>query len=133
MKTQQPGPRTLRSRPAGTVRQMTTYTTLHGQVLDLGSLTEEQHAFLARCYRAYRDGVDWVTFSNLVASTENPLIRDAGGWITPEVWHHPLFRAVRDLEGRLGIQQDYIAQEPDDDSLRDPLTREPTPAHHTAR
>jgi hypothetical protein len=56
-----------------------------------------------------------------VASTDNPLLRATGGRVTDAVWHHPLYRAMRDLGDRLGIQQGTIAAEPGDDVSQDPF------------
>jgi hypothetical protein len=98
------------------------YLTLEGQVVDLTGLSEAERAFFARCYAAYRQAsVDWSDFANLVAGNENPAVRAAGGRITREVWNHPLFQAVRDLEDRYGIAQGRLAAEPTYDLSRDPL------------
>lgn len=106
----------------------TTYTTLDGQVLDLAALPDEERNFLARCYAAYRAGASWEEFSVLARGTRNPVVRAAGGRITQEVWDHPLFQAVHDLEDRLGILQGEFAPDPGDDVSRDPFAVERTPA-----
>ena len=100
---------------------MPTYRTLDGQTLDLRGLTAEERAFLDSCVAAYRRGAEWVTLSRMVEGRENPLVRATDGWITATVSRHPLFRAVSDLEDRLGIAQGYIAPAPHDDPSRDPF------------
>jgi hypothetical protein len=54
-------------------------------------------------------------------SAANPLVRATEGWVTDAVWRHPLFRALRDLEDRLGIRQGELGPDPDDDIGREPL------------
>ena len=100
---------------------MTTYTTLDGKVLDLGGLDDEQRAYFHRCYAEYGAGLPWEDFIELAGGRANPLVRDTHGRITTAVWQHPLYRAVRDLESRLGIRQGKIAPSPGDDVDRDPL------------
>ena len=107
---------------------MLTYTTLDGCLLDLTGLTTEERAFFERMYAAYRDGMAWGPFSRLVEGVENPLVRAAGGWITPAVWDHPLFQAVRDLEDRVGILRGGVRAEPGDDATRGPLDRDNLPS-----
>src|SRR5689334_8635929 len=86
-------------------RAATTYLTLEGEVLDLSRLTEGERAFFVRCYEAYREGaLGWGEFTNLIAGHENPLIQSTGGWITRAVAETPLYRAVRDLEDRVGLR-----------------------------
>jgi len=102
-----------------------TYTTVDGRTLDLTGLTAEERQHLMRCYAAYRAGMAWDQFSHLVVGTENPLLRQTRGVVTPEVWHHPLYQAIRDLEDRLGIQQGEVEPDPGDDVERDPFTRAP--------
>lgn len=110
---------------------MHTYTTLDGRVLDLRDLTEEEREFFEWMYAAYRDGMTWGPFSRLVEGVENPLVRATGGWITPAVWDHPLFQAVRDLESRVGILRGGVRAEPGDDAAWDPLDREDATAEQT--
>lgn len=57
----------------------------------------------------------------LVAGSENPVVRAAGGRVTPAVWDHPLFQAVRDLEDRYGIAHGELAPTPGYDLERDPI------------
>jgi hypothetical protein len=101
-----------------------TYKTLDGRVLDLSVGTEEERAYLARGEQAYRDGMPWAAFLELVGSTKNPLLRATGGRVTDTVWNHPLYRAMRDLGDRLGIQQGTIAPEAGDDVTQDPFADE---------
>lgn len=100
---------------------MRAYTTLDGEMLDLSTLTDEEVAYFDRCYAAYRDGVAFFTFQDLVTGFQNPLLRDTEGRVTDVVWAHPLFRALRDLEDRLGIGQGELGPDPDDDIGSDPL------------
>src|SRR5688500_8993853 len=100
---------------------MKTYVLVNGATLDLSGLTEEERKFLSRCYAAYRAGMDWSDFTLLAEGRSNPLIRDTGGWITQAVQAHPLYRAVRDLEDRLGIVQQQLETAADDDVGRDPF------------
>ena len=110
----------------------TTYTTLDGQVLDLTGLTAEERQHLVRCYLAYRAGMDWGQFSHLVVGPENPMMHHTAGMVTPEMWRHPLYQAVRDLEDRLGIKQGEVDPDPGDDIQRDPLTGALAPSPATA-
>lgn len=97
------------------------YTTLDGSVLDIGALTEPEREYFARCYAAYRAAVPWESFSRLVEGVENPLVRAASGVVTRAVYDHPLFRAVHDLEHRLGIKGGKIGALPGDEVERDPV------------
>lgn len=99
-----------------------TYLTLAGDLVDLRELTEEERAFFARCWQAYREGVDWDAFTALAEGMENPVVRDLGrGRITNAVWAHPMFRAVRDLEDRVGIRTGDLEPDPGDDPGTDPV------------
>ena len=100
---------------------METYTKLDGQVINLTDLTPEQRAYFDRCVTAYRVGTSWGEFGQLVVGRDNPLVRDADGWVTKAVYYHPLFQAVHDLEQRLGIAQGDVGAEPHYDLARDPL------------
>jgi hypothetical protein len=100
---------------------MDTYTLVSGTALDLSGLTTEERDFLSRCHAAYRAGMDWSDFALLAEGSSNPLVRNSGGWITPAVQAHPLYRAVRDLEDRLGILQHELEPEADDDVSREPF------------
>jgi len=110
-----------------------TYTTLNGQVLDLDGLSDDQQAFLERCYAAYRADIPWEAFLPLVTGVANPLVRSNGGLITKDVTQHPLYRAVRDLEARLGIRQGKLAASPGDNVTQEPLDRhEPAVSSRTS-
>ena len=102
---------------------MLTYTTLSGQVLDLGHLRGDQLAFFEQCLSAYRGDTPWEAFFALVTGAANPLVRSTGGVITRDVAEHPVYRAARDLEARLGIKQGKIAPSPGDDVTQDPINR----------
>lgn len=106
-----------------------TYMTIEGQVLDLKDLTDEERVFFDRCVAAYRSGTAWATFMSMARGVENPLIRETGGVITQAVYDHPLFRAVRDLEDRLGIQQGFLSW---DRPVADPLEDEWLPVSDAA-
>jgi hypothetical protein len=103
---------------------MLTYTTLDGRVLDLSNLSEPERAYFDHCYTAYHAGMRWDEFVPLAGGAANPLVRATGGRITEAVWTHPLYRAVRDLEARLGVRQGEIAPSPGDDVERDPIEDE---------
>lgn len=112
---------------------MLTYTMLDGEVVSLVKLTDEERAHLQRCAAAYRAGVAWEQFTRLVETTENPLLRPTGGYITRAVWEHPLFRVIRDLEDRLGIQQGELAAEEGDALDQDPFADEWLPVVEVTR
>ena len=110
---------------------MSTYSTIDGRVLDLSALSDEQRRYFDRCVAAYREGMTWADFTNiLVSGAENPLLRGTSGWITRAVWEHPLFQAVHDLGDRLGIAQGMLAPEGDPES--DPLAWRPNPRRQAA-
>ena len=111
---------------------MDTYVTLDSEVLDLRSLSEEERRHLEICVAAYRAGMDWAAFHDLTSGRGNPQIRNAGGPITRQVWDHPLYRATRDLEDRLGIRQGEVGPRPGDDIDRDPLADEWIPVAEAA-
>lgn len=99
-------------------------------MLDLSGLSAEERAFFYRCVAAYRAGAAWAAFMNLVRGMENPLLRATGGVTTQAVYAHPLYRAVRDLEDRLGIQQGFLTW---DAPLVDPLQDEWVPVSQAAK
>lgn len=82
-----------------------TYVTIEGIVVDLSGLTDEETVYFQHCVAAYKAGAKWEAFMTLLSGTENPLLRKTGGVITQAVYDNPLYRAVRDMEDRLGIQQ----------------------------
>lgn len=63
----------------------------------------------------------WAELTEAVRGSANPLI-GPGRRITREVANHPLHRAVRDLEDRLGILQGVVGAEDGDRPELDPLT-----------
>ncbi len=112
---------------------METYTTIRGVAVSLADLTEEQKNYLAGCYAAYQRGMRSAEFGNrFVFGLENPLLKTTGGMITQEVWDHPLFKAVHDLEFRLGIAQRNYAQEDGIDISSDPFQDEWIPVSRAA-
>ena len=112
---------------------MQTYTTAQGRVVDLTDLPAELRQFFERCAQAYYDDMPWHEYCRLVEGLENPLLRLTGGVVTWEIWHHPLFEAVRDIESRLGIRQGKTLPDPDYDVERDPLADEWLPVEEAAR
>ncbi len=115
------------------MNRYSTYTKLSGEVLDLAGLTDEEREHLAAAYAAYRDGTPWAEFgARYVYGAANPLVKAAGGAVTREVWTHPLFRAVRDLFDRLGIQQGMVGTVEGYELDRDPLADEWIPATEAA-
>jgi hypothetical protein len=86
-----------------------THTTLDGSRVLLRDLSLAEREFFRRCYDAYAAGMPWEHFTNLAEGAENPVIAASGGWITADVRRHPLYRAVRDLEDRLGLAQGKLA------------------------
>jgi hypothetical protein len=111
---------------------MWTYTTLDGRVIDLTRITDEERAYLACCKAAYLAGMAWDKFNRLAEGDGSPLVRGTGGWVTRAVRNHPVFQAARDMEDRLGIAQDYVGADPDDDPDRDPFGDEWLPAAEAA-
>jgi hypothetical protein len=99
-----------------------TYTTLDGDVIDLSDLNDEERTHFDRCYDAYRRNINWTAFQDLVTGTGNPLVRATKGWVTPAIWDHPLYQAIRDLGDRLGICQGEIGPEPGDELDTDPIS-----------
>lgn len=91
---------------------MLTYTTIDGRTFDLSRLDDRQHAYLADASRAYHTAPRFADFMNdVVHGTGNPLLIETQGWVTDAAWHHPLYRALRDLAARLGIAQGELRPE----------------------
>jgi hypothetical protein len=121
--------------PAQTDGHVLTYTTLDGEVLDLCGLTAEERAHFDRCYGAYRSGgISWGAFTNLVSGPENPLLHPSNGRVTRTVWRSPLFKAIRDLEDRVGLRAGELAPDGEDEMLlaRDPVSDTWLPASEAA-
>ena len=51
---------------------------------------------------------------------ESPVLRTTGGLMTEGVWQHPLTRALRDLDARLGVLQGVYAHDQWTDDPPDP-------------
>ncbi len=64
---------------------MLTFTTLDGEVLDLGELSPDESAYWERCLAAYRADTPWAAFTDLAEGCGSPLVRAAGGMVTAEV------------------------------------------------
>ncbi|MBI2760485.1 MAG: hypothetical protein HYX51_03550 [Chloroflexi bacterium] len=112
---------------------MHTHITYERQVLTLDNLSADEAAFYQRALRAYRAGMPWTEFSDLIYHGENPLVSASGGLVTGRALRHPLFLAVIDLEGRLGIVQGRLAPEPGDPTATDPTADEWLPVSEAAR
>jgi hypothetical protein len=102
---------------------MVSYLTLDGEVINLDGLTPEERSFLERCRSAYEAGMDWLDFSLLAQGNENPVVR-AQGQVTDSVAGHPLYRAVWDLEMRLGIRQGEVAADAAEERAPEPFLEE---------
>jgi hypothetical protein len=112
---------------------MDRYTRVDGQVLDLTQLSDVERTFFRRCHEAYLANMPWAVFTNLAERSENPLIAATGGWITPQVREHPLYRAVRDLEDRLGIRQGKLVPDAGDGIASEPIGGTRIPANQALR
>jgi hypothetical protein len=99
---------------------MEAYTTVAGTTFSLAELSAGERDYLAGAYETFRAGPAFTTFMDTVVhGTANPLLAASRGWVTDVVWHHPLYRALRDLAGRLGIAQHELL--PEGDWRSDPL------------
>ncbi|MBI4496325.1 MAG: hypothetical protein HY689_00265 [Chloroflexi bacterium] len=105
---------------------MLTYTRLSGEVLDLSHLTDEERAHFERADAAYRVGMAWAAFGNeFVYGPANPLLRTTPEhMVTSEVYVHPLFQALHDLDDRLAISQHAMLPDDGDRVDSDPLADE---------
>lgn len=97
------------------MRKNTVYLRMDGDIANLTDLNDVEREHFERCLAAYEANMYWPSFSNLVRTYENPLLRPTGGTITKAVWYHPLFQAIRDMEDRLGIKQGFFAPTMDPD------------------
>ena len=106
---------------AAITTSLLTYTTLDQEVIDLTTLTQHERDFFEKSYRLYKERGSWRELTGLVRGPENPVL---GGTrrISREVRETPLYRAVRDLEDRLGIISGAIAPADGDEPGTDPLT-----------
>ena len=98
-----------------------TYQTLDGEILDLTRLSPGELKYFNECYHLFAKRGDWGQLSDLVRGPTNPLL-GPGRRITREVANHALYKAVRDLEDRLGILTGNLGAEPGDDPTADPLS-----------
>lgn len=96
-----------------------TYTRSDGKVLDLSGLAENELAYFERALAAYRTAVPWFEFCQFTQSAENPALER--GRATIRSIEHPLFLAILDMEGRLGVKQGYLRPAPGHAIERDPL------------
>jgi hypothetical protein len=100
-----------------------TYTTLDRDVIDISALNPDEWRFLDRVYQIFRQRGSWKELSALVRGPENPVI-GTGQRVSRAVSEHPLYRAVRDLEDRLGILVGALRSEEGDEPAEDPLSDE---------
>ncbi len=121
--------------------ELTTYVTYDGKVLDLSGLTAEQKLHLEHAHRlameaiASEDGqnvVSWMDFNDLVNSEKNPLLRETQGFVTRELWEHPLYQALYDLDVRVGMKQGMIAKPRNKRWLQDPAKDQFVPVSEVA-
>lgn len=96
------------------------YMTLDGEVLDVTRLSPVEKEHFERCYAIFASRGDWKKLTELVRGADNPLI-GPGRRVSRDVAAHPLYRAVRDLEDRLGILTGNLAPDPGDEPGTDPL------------
>jgi hypothetical protein len=108
-----------------------TYLTLDGDILDLTSLTGAERAFFERILALWRERAPYDAVRELVSGPENPIL-EPGCRVTAAVHRHPLWRAVYDLESRLGILQGEIGPAPGDEAERDPVADEWMPSAQAA-
>jgi hypothetical protein len=96
-----------------------TYSTLDGDILNLSALNAGELAFLGRCRALYR-AATWAEMVELVNSDGNPVLAP-GRRVTNTVAAHPLYRAVRDMQDRVGIISGRLRAEPGDNVAADPF------------
>lgn len=99
---------------------MKVYTAIDGRQFDLDALSADERDYFESCLRQYRADALHKDFGMLVHTRQNPLVAAAGNRVTREVWVHPLFQILYDLDDRLGIAQKKLAA-PGNADLRDPL------------
>ena len=94
-----------------------TYTTIGGEVLDLSGLSPDHARYFDEAFdlawRTLQSGEGQGPlaprgFNEWLNTTRNPLLRPTSGFVTREVWAHPLYRALHDLDMRLGMKQGYV-------------------------
>lgn len=95
------------------------YRRIDGTVLRVPFPSAVEAAFFDRIYRLYEEG-DWRGLRALFYGPENPVL-EPGCLITRAVYAMPLFRAVRDLENRVGIRTGNLLAADGDGSDIEPL------------
>ena len=85
---------------------MRTYMTTTGRVLDLHGLDGRETAFFERALDAFRRGTPWPEFCELTQSPNNPALEQ--GRATVRSIENPLYVALIDMEGRLGVAQGFL-------------------------
>lgn len=93
---------------------MTTYRTIHGDIVDLTTLTPQEAAFLARVVEVYRTGPTTSVFLTVIYGDDNPLLLGPHRFPDSVMWH-PMVRVLHDLEYRIHSGQPHpnYAPEPD--------------------
>ncbi len=103
---------------------MATYVMSTGEVLDLSELTSNERAYFDECVKAYRSGESFEDFARQrTFLPANPALAPDGRLTSANV-NHPLFRAVLDLEGRLGVRDGFLRLAPGSNVDSDPLDDE---------
>lgn len=95
-----------------------TYTTLHGEKLNLRKLNKSQKELLRRFYELYRASHEYVGFFNAMNSSYNLKIMGAPGingqyWINAKVLKSVIYRILQDFSNRLAQRQFHCKQYPD--------------------
>ncbi len=90
-----------------------TYETLDGELLDLTNLPRAEAAYFEMMMSNWHTRMPFGRFLNMVTGPENPILAP-GNRVTHEVAAHPLYKAVRDLEDRLGIILEELRADPGD-------------------
>lgn len=99
---------------------MLTYLTATGEVLDLSDLSGDERAYFDESLKAYQEDESFETFAQRTYSSDNPALRP-NGRVTNETFGHPLFRAVLDMECRLGVRAGVLLLASGSDVETDPM------------
>lgn len=90
-----------------------TYTTLDGELIDLSGLSPLEEAYFEEMMANWHGRIPFARFADMVVGPPNPILA-RGHRVTHEVAAHPLYKAVRDLEDRLGIILEELRADPGD-------------------
>ena len=91
----------------------TTYLTIDGELIDLSDLRPLERAYFEEMVEHWHARIPFAKFADMVVGPPNPILA-RGHRVTHEVAAHPLYKAVRDLEGRLGVILGELRSEPRD-------------------